>query len=552
MQPTAINILDQLLGTPEVSTGINPSIPGEQTSDGLLFKEVLGRLGVSFDPSKVISEHGEQTAALPNTDVFADLMNAEELPETIDVNRPEITFNNLSALLPMPLGEQQQAAFDVTSLLPSFAGTHRAILPQGGPQQPSPLVDNFVSRLAANPQWQQLQNWQPLNTEPATYKILDSSIANNRVEMTVVGVDEGSEPIKISVPSQMLQALQTRGHSRRVSLDSTQISTNPRVSGWGEQTTEAASTVSSRRHLADLMQSLRLKSLEVMEQQPTARAHQPGADVAVRFTAEYMGRQVSLEQKYPRQEIRARIATATGGLQNNQTVNGTVEPQMLQSARTGENALDGIHSTERDDRSHARPVAVPSKIQLTRQVFDLTERLLNGKTNISDMSLVNDKLSADGLKAMPKASLDATPVRFTLPEQLETTGKPINQTLMLKIEPEHLGPARLHLMMRHEALTARVYVDSPAAKAVVESSLDQLGDQLHRAGIQVGKIEVSISGGGAKNEFLDRRPAWANQIKSKPRYFDDEVSIEQAASAMTFAGHAGAQYVRESGVNVLA
>ncbi|MBD3257681.1 hypothetical protein GF377_04555, partial [candidate division GN15 bacterium] len=146
---------------------------------------------------------------------------------------------------------------------------------------------------------------------------------------------------------------------------------------------------------------------------------------------------------------------------------------------------------------------------------------------------------------------EPAPVRIMLPEQFETSGKPLNQTLMLRIEPEHLGPARLNLHLRNEILTARVTVDTPLAKATVEQSLDQLTSQLARVGITVDRIEVAVGGNGARNEFLDRRPSWAQQIKTKEKYLDDEEDIEPVRPVMTPAAmHAG--YIRESGVNVLA
>ena len=91
---------------------------------------------------------------------------------------------------------------------------------------------------------------------------------------------------------------------------------------------------------------------------------------------------------------------------------------------------------------------------------------------------------------------------------------------MIKIEPEHLGPARLNLVMRDHVLTARVVVDTPIARMAVLNSLDQLTDQLSRAGIDVNRIDVALSGDNAREQFLDRRPAW--DYAQKTHNLDDE------------------------------
>jgi flagellar hook-length control protein FliK len=138
-----------------------------------------------------------------------------------------------------------------------------------------------------------------------------------------------------------------------------------------------------------------------------------------------------------------------------------------------------------------------------------------------------------------------------LPEQFQAQLKTQSQTLMLKIEPASLGPAKLNLVMRQDGLTARVTVETPMAKAAVEGSLDQLTQQLSRAGVQVHRIEVALDGGGMRNQFFDRRPEWSyQQGRTSSRYASESESEQVTSSTVLTPPEYG--YLRIDGVNLLA
>ena len=121
---------------------------------------------------------------------------------------------------------------------------------------------------------------------------------------------------------------------------------------------------------------------------------------------------------------------------------------------------------------------------------------------------------------------------------------------MIRIEPEHLGPARLNLSLHNDQLTARVIVESPAAKVAVENSLDQLTQQLSRVGIELDRLEVALSGGNTPQQFLSRRPRWSFGGKLPAMDSDKDDSIPQVTPSQIIppsaAGIAGA-----GGVNLL-
>jgi flagellar hook-length control protein FliK len=167
--------------------------------------------------------------------------------------------------------------------------------------------------------------------------------------------------------------------------------------------------------------------------------------------------------------------------------------------------------------------------------FDLAERL----EARGESSKLQSLAGAGEITGQPQAltnqrpTVEATTIKLSVPEADLQQLRPNGSTVNIRIEPEHLGPARLSLNLNHHGLTARVTVDSMAARTVVEHSLDQLTDQLSRAGVQVDRIEVALAGGDARERFFDRRPLWSQDKNSQNSYAEDELEIEQVTPAPT-------------------
>ncbi|MDH4155891.1 MAG: flagellar hook-length control protein FliK, partial [candidate division Zixibacteria bacterium] len=145
----------------------------------------------------------------------------------------------------------------------------------------------------------------------------------------------------------------------------------------------------------------------------------------------------------------------------------------------------------------------------------------------------------------------ARPVRISLPETFQAASRPHSQSIMLKIEPEHLGPARLNLLMRHDTLVARVVVDSVQAKMLIERNLDTLVEQLARADINLEKIEVEVGGSGAESGQFERRMLWSQRNRAAILMRGNETDAESAIITPSIY-QAPRTYVGESGVNLLA
>ena len=122
---------------------------------------------------------------------------------------------------------------------------------------------------------------------------------------------------------------------------------------------------------------------------------------------------------------------------------------------------------------------------------------------------------------------------------------------MIKVEPEHLGPARLNLSMRGEALVARLVVDSVQARIAVEGSLHQLNDQLSRAGIKVDHLEVTVGGGEERLPFFERRPHFSGKSRGRGAAITNDFVNETEQLTSMATPHLGGEISRY-GVNLYA
>jgi len=198
------------------------------------------------------------------------------------------------------------------------------------------------------------------------------------------------------------------------------------------------------------------------------------------------------------------------------------------------------------------PRTLPNQT-MQRTPFDVLHRMsVGGKPQtLNPANLANLGADANAGKMImpdkPAESLFEMPtVRMSVPTTIGKSLRPGGQSVMIKIEPDHLGPARLNLSVRNDVLTARVTVDTPMARMAVESSLEQLSSQLARAG-----IEVSLNGDQPHHQFFGRRPAWSQSQRTNQQLEDDDLQPETIENIPVMPS-LQQEYLNSDGVNLLA
>ena len=189
---------------------------------------------------------------------------------------------------------------------------------------------------------------------------------------------------------------------------------------------------------------------------------------------------------------------------------------------TESSALD-IYQTESDPDSAANLPTSPERAQISlKSQVDRVSVDLSGDGN--------GESSTAGRPATPAVVPDATPapstdsqempaprpsaVRFHIPDNLSQLVRHQSQSLLIRIEPEHLGPARLHLSEHGGQLRARLVVETESARALIEGSLDKLKLQLEKAAVKVEHLEVTVANDAA-HRFFERQPRRNQSLRNK-------------------------------------
>lgn len=369
---------------------------------------------------------------------------------------------------------------------------------------------------------------------PGKYEILSQTIENSTITLTVKNPGSKDAPIRLSLPVELFDtgpmANLADGAARRIALES----------GFDRAL-----------QLRNLFDKLNLKGIEVKplsgstgESAELIVAKPESKFLEIKLIPQESEKFVPVLRPLNRTELNASresVGTrATNGKENSEQrlpleLDSRIDPTLRPAARAG--------VSERTAGSLIRS-AIP---QQSGVVFDLLMKG-GGDTVLEQQRSAFDPIVVDRAQAdlpVDNHKTEARPVRFVLPDNLKTMLKPNGNSVTIKIDPEHLGPARLTLSMHDNILKARIMVENVHIRSVVEASLDHLVDQLSKADIKVDQIEVLLSGNSFRDDFNGRRNF---RHSSKP----SQLRHHQTADLDMTAPTAPAQYVGSNGVNILA
>ncbi|HDL01233.1 MAG TPA: flagellar hook-length control protein FliK, partial [candidate division Zixibacteria bacterium] len=142
-------------------------------------------------------------------------------------------------------------------------------------------------------------------------------------------------------------------------------------------------------------------------------------------------------------------------------------------------------------------------------------------------------------------------VRMQLPENINSALRPNGQAVVIKMNPENLGPAKLSLSFSGGKLRAKLSVTSLNAKHVLDHSLNRLVDQLHKIDINVDKFDVTLDQNQNKNEQFNQQQQWQRKMSYKNIDLEqfNQNELEQTVQQPILSA---AQQVLSGSVNYLA
>lgn len=542
--PITLDPLLTLLGGPK-SNGPSGA-PAQVPADILLFGDILGLLG-NFSAGQAIpltpGTPGVEKAADTTTANDADLFSALDMG-----SMAPHTAGSLAALLSAPAAAINSVDTPtdqmVESPLPQFDA------PPVDGHQPSDLLDAFTADALTMAKTSSLTEplfmtgavpttWNQLPSESipdGTFKVISSQVIGDQLQLELQSRENPATQLKLTVPTSSLTIAAAESvASRKTGLPTSSLRTN-----------RVAMRTDSTSAIDDLFGRLSVTELTLTNELPTETVAQPNSAVKLEMSADQSGRATLITLVAPRSTLRL-ISSDTSAAeqptlptdQKPSTTSGTgaTEGQQVVSATKATTASATLTSEEKPSFT-VRPAATKWD---TEQFADESSSAIKSLQSGIDRS--------EALSRPVDARSVNMPVKMTLPDlpKMLSGG---TRTLTIKLEPEHLGPARLHLSVVNDTVTARLSVETPTAKAAVERGLDQLTDQLSRAGLKVNNIEVSLRG-GSYQESAYRQTNWFRSQRSQLRRASDD-ALTPAAPLAAITTRRPSSYLGSTGVNLYA
>lgn len=492
------NIFDMLSGTIK---GLPPQQAGETTglsvTEGAMFNDVLGLFtsGEAAGSSLLMS--------MTTSDLGLHAVNTE----TAAVADSGAELQNLSGQSLLSASETKTTiAAEILNLA-------------GGSDQAAAL----------NPELQALSN-QASELKPGSYKVLDFQLSEGRLLLTLQSGESGADQIKLVIPVEMLS--QSSEHARQGGGKTSS------VQGMLPLRAVNGKAGASIPKIEKLFADLDLKSLEIGKVSNNNTVEATQDKIQVKIVAENSGGELVIRANLSKEQLNVKSADkpspAFSSKSNNRSVVKAVDDQNRGAGLHAESNADQQKNST--SQSTGQRAAVPIKNNPWTRQFNLIDILQNPETvqQVSESKTISGTQTIDlsmSEHTSDKQSLQSS-VRVTLPENTAGILKPNGKSIMIRIEPDHLGPVRLNLVMRGDALTARVTVDTVQAQAAIENSVDKLTEQLSRAGIKVENVEVNLSGEDMRRQFMDRRTSWHRPGRSRQLSDGDDRQIEELSSTI--------------------
>ncbi len=439
-----------------------------------------------------------------------------------------------------------QAAAAMAASLPSFAPetTGAAVTDQASTATDIPSPDSTASA----PIVELLPNISASNvrallqqtaTAPAAgaYSVLSSQLKNDTVEFTVQPDQDKSKTMVLTLPVSTLKDV-----SSLLSMNGSQGISGSRGSVLGQpMRVSLGESIETSRTVDSVLSKLNVREIIIDAGSTAAQGQSTKPEIAVTLMGEFQATPVQLKLQADPRQLRLKNASSTSEADLlSEPVPAAKESNLTSQAVT---AISENRAADQNlDRTTrlTREFALPKKVELALVKSDLAN---------SAMAVTTD--SGTKLTTTVENLLPAQQVKFTLPDLSAKSMLETGRSVTIKIEPDYLGPARLHLSINNDALTARVTVDSTQAKAAIEGSLDRLTDQLNKAGVTVNRIEVSLSNNGAGQQSADHQANWYRPTRL-PFMGLNESMVLTSQTLTPNSGQQSRQYLYARGVNVYA
>ena len=127
---------------------------------------------------------------------------------------------------------------------------------------------------------------------------------------------------------------------------------------------------------------------------------------------------------------------------------------------------------------------------LSRNQAESNQQFLTNVTN--NIVLQNEALNAENGMS-PYLTFEAREIMQQILDYIKVSVKPDMTSLQMQLNPEELGTLQIEVSNKNGMLTAQFTTQDESVKAIIESQLIQLKDNLNEQGLKVQAVEVTVA-----------------------------------------------------------
>ncbi|HOP05808.1 MAG TPA: flagellar hook-length control protein FliK [candidate division Zixibacteria bacterium] len=531
-----LNILDQLFlptgeGKPETGQSAQSTGNVEGNPFAVLFDELFGQSNT--DITNVLPGNAEnfsmaldEASQSSDTDSAKSLLAALSGQVTLPVQAPTASLENGISLNP---GDQTVSSSSIPSLDAVTVGIDGTIAQDqaadGSMFMPTDESLSLPENLPlTNDSLRRLLQEVPTEIKTGAYTVEDSQVIDKKLSLSVHPSEQPSQTVKITLPAQILNDLNQTTSVQRVSLD-------------GMSQTE--------QRMEQLLSDLNFKQLEISQGIDTEASEATTIDtqkpVTVTLIAEENGSAFEIKSRLMPSNITA--------VENRQAAKNDLSVDKVAADTAG---YQPQNNTDQENCLVLRPAQPQSaSVSPERNTSEFTTgSVQTNNTAVVDPGQMEFTDKTSDISSDTDSKTTTRQVLFDIPDRLNQTLKPNGQSVMIRIQPDHLGPARLKLSLQNDTIKATLTVETHEAKALIEGSLDKLSQQLDKADIKFDQIDVNVSSDDRGDQLFNRQSDWSR----RPRFINeklDSLSFSTTESSVAMPIYETAQ-LGSSGVNLLA
>lgn len=319
-------------------------------------------------------------------------------------------------------------------------------------------------QMAAQNQPVQVMQQNALTANQSTEQTVDSNMAKALQEMTPVADGEGDALLaKVQTATE-----QTKGQYAPSSIEALLGAKNAQA---GAQNTAAANAQTGGQQMLELLAGQRVYTAPVQADTVTQKAD---GNVAITQLNDLVGN-VELVQNPAQRELANN--NSFGGNQNQQGALTNSQGQQMANQLMGEAAFD---------------VVLPSDMQNTQSSTDMgANQNINGMAGLQNSDMLTNGLQNTQSTQQAPRNAETYNVPQQIVEQAKLLQKGENSEMLIKLNPEHLGQLSLKVSVNgNGGVTATFHTDNAQVRAIIETTMVQLKQQLNEQGIKVDNVEV--------------------------------------------------------------